>query len=62
MPDLSRICDRPTLQLTAMPDPEPTDQGQGLNLYPSRILVGFISAAPQQELPGERKFLIPLVT
>ena len=27
-------CLRPTLQLTAMPDPQPTKQGQGLNPHP----------------------------
>ena len=31
-PDLIHICD--LLQITAMPDPYPTEQGQGLNPYP----------------------------
>ena len=47
---------RPTPQLTATPDPPPTKQGQGSNPT-SRILVGLISAAPQQELPGTPRFL-----
>ena len=27
-------CVRPTPQLRAMPDPQPTERGQGLNLHP----------------------------
>ena len=30
----SELCLRPTSQLVAMPDPEPTEQGQGLNMQP----------------------------
>jgi len=40
---------RPTPQLTATPDPQPIERGQGLN--PQWFLVGFISDAPQWELP-----------
>ena len=32
IPDRSHVCDKP--QLTAKPDPLPTEQGQGLNLCP----------------------------
>ena len=31
-PARSKLSIRPTLQLTATPDPQPTEQGQGLNL------------------------------
>ena len=30
----SELCLRPTPQLTATPDPPPTDRGQGLNPHP----------------------------
>ena len=30
----SKPCLRATPQLTAMPDPQPTEQGQGSNLHP----------------------------
>ena len=30
----SEQCLQPTPQLTAMPDPQPTERGQGLSLYP----------------------------
>ena len=45
----SKLHLQPTSQLLAKPDPQPTEQGQGLNLHP-RILVGFVSNAPQQRL------------
>ena len=40
-----------------MLDLEPTERGQGLNPHP-QILVGFISAAPQWELPLEIFYFI----
>ena len=40
-----------TPNLTAMPDPEPTKQGQGLNPYPHGYCVRFLTAEPQWELP-----------
>ena len=39
----SKLHLRPTLQLVAMPDPEPTEQGQGSNLYPHGDYVGFLT-------------------
>ena len=43
---------RPTPQLTAMLDPQPTKRGQGsIESETSWFLVGFVSAVPQQELP-----------
>ena len=44
---------RPTPQLTSMPDPWPTERGQG-----SWVLVGFISTVPQQELPKSFWFAV----
>lgn len=41
---------QPTPQLTATPDPEPTERGQESNSQPLWILVGFITAEPQWEL------------
>ena len=41
---------QPTPQLKAMPDPWPTEWGQGFN-PPPWILVRFISAGPWRELP-----------
>ena len=40
---------QPTLQLTAMPDPSPTEQGQELNPVSSWIIIRFVTAEPQQE-------------
>ena len=40
----AKLCLQPTTQLTAMPDPQLTEQDQGSNLDP-RILVGFVSTA-----------------
>ena len=40
----------PIPQLTATPDPQPTEWGEGSNLAASWFLVRFISAATQQEL------------
>ena len=34
---------RPTPQLTAMPHPQPIEQGQGLNQHPHRHYVGFVN-------------------
>ena len=34
MPNLSQVCDLHTPQLTAMPDPYPTERGWGLNPPP----------------------------
>ena len=41
---------RPTPELTATPDPQPTERGQGSNPATSWFLVGFVSDAPRQEL------------
>ena len=48
----SELCLKPTPQFMAMQDPYPTEQGQGFELASSWILVRFVSAVPQQELPG----------
>ena len=40
----------PTLQLTATPDPEPTEQGQGLNLQPHGSCLDSLTTEPQWEL------------
>ena len=42
---------QPPLQLTATPDRQPTEQGQGIQPTSSWILVGFLSTVPQWELP-----------
>ena len=43
---------QPTPQLTATPDPSPTEQGQGLSLCPHGcLLVRFVSPEPGGELP-----------
>ena len=42
---------RPIPQLTAMPDPEPTEQGQGKKPATSWFLVRFVSAVSWWELP-----------
>ena len=34
---------QPMLQLVAMLDPQPTDRGQGLNLHPHGLYVGFLT-------------------
>ena len=48
---------RPTPQLTAMPDTQPTEQGQGSNLRPHVYqLLRFVTAEPQWELPNEYYF------
>ena len=44
---------RPAPQLTAMLEPQPTEQGQGLNLHPQWILVRFVSTVLQWELPAQ---------
>ena len=46
---------------TAMLDPRPTEQGQGLNPHTSWIVVGFISAVPQWELPVDKYFILFLL-
>ena len=40
----------PTPQLVAMQDPEPTEGGQGLNLYPHGPYVWVLTPEPQREL------------
>ena len=42
---------QPTPQLTATPDPQPTEQGQGLNLKPYVSQSDSLTTEPQQELP-----------
>ena len=42
---IGAVAGQPTLQLTAMPDPRPTDQGLGWNLHPNG-LVGLITTEP----------------
>ena len=49
----SELCLRPTPQLMAMLDPQPTKQGQGSNPHPQGPLVGFITTEPQWELLEE---------
>ena len=46
----SKLCLQPTSQLKAMPDPEPTERGQGIEPSTSWFPVRFISTAPQWEL------------
>ena len=41
---------QPTPQLTARPDPQPTEQGQGSNLHPHGSLLGSLTAEPRREL------------
>ena len=41
---------RPIPQLTATPDPQPTERGQGLNPHPQGSLLGLLTAEPQREL------------
>ena len=49
---------QPIPQLTATPNLQPTERGQELNLHASSwILVGFITAEPQQELAQHRNLL-----
>ena len=43
-------CLLPTPQLTAMLDPLPTEQGQGLNPHPHEYLLDSLTTEPQQEL------------
>ena len=42
---------QPTPQLTPMPDPRPSEQGQVSNPESSQILVGLVPAVPHRELP-----------
>ena len=51
MPDPSHLCLRPTPQLTATPDPEPTERG--IEPATSWFLAGFVSTVPQRELLHE---------
>ena len=37
---------QPTPQLMAMPDPQPTEQGQGLNLHPYGYQLGLLTTEP----------------
>ena len=37
-------------------EPRPTERGQGSNLHPQRIPVGFVSTVPQRELPPSVSF------
>ena len=43
---------QPTPQLKATQDPRPTEWGQGSNLHPHGLLVGFVSVASQWDLLG----------
>ena len=43
---------QPALQLKAIPDPEPTDRGQGLNLHPHGCYSHSLTTEPWQELLG----------
>ena len=45
----SELCLRPTPQVTATLDPQPTEPGQGSNPHP-RDTVRFVPAAPHWEL------------
>ena len=42
----------------ARPDPQPTEQGQGLNPQPHGSQSDSLTTAPRQELPKLNKFLI----
>ena len=46
----SELCLQPTPQLTATPDPQPTEQRPGIEPSTSWLPVGFISTVPRQEL------------
>ena len=45
-PDLRRVCVLYTPQLTATPDPQPTEQGQGLNPHPHGCQSGSLTTEP----------------
>ena len=47
----SEPCLWPTPQLTAMPDPLPTEWGQGIKPLSSWILIGFVTIELQWKLP-----------
>ena len=46
----SELCLQPTPQLTANPDPQPTEQGQGLNPQPHGSKSDSLTTEPQREL------------
>ena len=53
----SELALRPTPQLMAMPDPQPTERGRaGIKPVTSWFLVGFVSTAPRRELPRIHSF------
>ena len=55
----SKLCLWATPQLMATLDPWPIEWGQGSNTWSSWILVGFVTAEPQWELPNYSTFKNP---
>ena len=53
MPDPSHL---PTPQLMAMPEPQPTEQGQGSNPQPHGSWSDTLTTEPRQELPKVPSF------
>ena len=57
---LSNVESEPHLQTTpplvAMPHPEPTERGQGLNPHPHRVYVGFLTCWASRELHSHGYF------
>ena len=47
---------QPTPQLTATPDPQPTEQGQGSNPQPHSSWLGSLTTAPLRELREKEYF------
>ena len=43
-------CLQPAPQVTAMPDPQPTEGARDQTRIPSNKLVGFVTAEPQREI------------
>ena len=56
----SESCLQSTLQLRATPDPQPTERGQGSNLYPCTYEPGSESTEPQWELPSTLYYTHPI--
>ena len=57
----SEPCLQPTPQLTAMPDPWCTEQGQGSNLHPYGCWSGSLTTEPRWALPESDVFITLLV-
>ena len=52
----SKLCPRPTPRLTARPDPQSTEGGQGLNPHPHRHNVGFLTCWATVGAPSSLHF------